>query len=432
MPEFTSRTPVSDKLFTRAKTMIPGGVNSPVRAFNGVGGNPIFFAGAEGAVVQDMDGHQYVDYVGSWGPMLLGHANPKVTSAIKDAVDLGTSFGAPTDRETYLADLLISKHKEFGIEKIRLVNSGTEATMSAIRLARGYTGRTRIIKFDGCYHGHGDSLLVAAGSGAATASIPGSAGVPEELAALTTVVPYNDANALAAAFNAYDDIACVIIEPIAGNMGCVTPQEGFLQAVRKLCTDNSSLLIFDEVMTGFRVNKNSAMGLYGITPDLATFGKILGGGLPLAAYGGKAEIMDKLAPLGDVYQAGTLSGNPLATAAGCAMLEQLDDAVYTKLENTAEYLEKELLSLAKKHNHSMQINRVGGMFGIFFADTTPQNFTEVKATDTDKFSRFFHEMLEEGVYLPPSAFETWFISTAHDSEHLEHTLKAADKALGRV
>ena len=432
MPEYNMRIPVSEKLFRRAQTLIPGGVNSPVRAFKGVGGTPVFVAAAEGAIFQDMDEHQYVDFVGSWGPMILGHANPRVIEAIKNTAEMGTSFGAPTDRETYLADLLITKHKDWGVEKIRLVNSGTEATMSAIRLARGYTGKKRIIKFDGCYHGHGDSLLVAAGSGAATAGIPGSAGVPEELAALTTIVPFNDLEAVKAVFEKFDDIACIITEPICGNMGLIKPNDGFLEGLRELCTNNGALLIFDEVMTGLRVHKNSAMGLYNIKPDLACFGKVVGGGMPLAVYGGRQEVMDHLAPLGSVYQAGTLSGNPVATAAGCATLEQLNDDVYKKVTEISATLETELTRLAKKHNQEMVCHHVGGMFGLFFADKLPQNFDEVKATNTDKFSRFFHGMLEEGVYLPPSAFEAWFTSTAHEDLHMDITLKAADKVLARV
>ena len=432
LPKFKSRTPISDQLFSRAKEVIPGGVNSPVRAFNGVGGSPVFFAGAEGAVLQDMDGHQYVDLVGSWGPMILGHAHPDVIEAVKDAAELSTSFGAPTDRESYLADLLISRHKEWGVEKLRLVNSGTEATMSAIRLARGYTGKDRIIKFDGNYHGHADSLLVAAGSGAATSGVPGSAGVPAALAALTTVCPYNDAGAVEAVFSQHDDIACVIVEPVAGNMGCIPPQEGFLQTLRDLCDKHGALLIFDEVMTGLRVGPQSAMGLYGIAPDLVAFGKVIGGGLPLAAYGGRADILARLAPDGDVYQAGTLSGNPLATAAGCATLEQLTPEVYKKLEQTGSHLMAELEATAKKHGHSFCTVQVGGMCGAFFADKAPQNFTDVKATDTDKFAKFFHGMLEEGVYLPPSAFEAWFISAALEEAHLNHILNAAEKVFKHV
>lgn len=432
LPKFTSRTPISDKLFDQALQLIPGGVNSPVRAFNGVGGTPVFFAGAEGAVLQDMDGHQYVDLVGSWGPMILGHANPQVVQAIKDSAELSTSFGAPTDRETYLADLLVSRHKNYGVEQIRLVNSGTEATMSAVRLARGATGKNRIVKFDGNYHGHGDSLLVAAGSGAATAGIPGSAGVPEALAALTTVCPYNDLDAVKNVFNNFDDIACVIVEPVAGNMGCVPPNEGFLAGLRTLCDSHNALLIFDEVMSGLRVGPDSAMGRYGISPDLAAFGKVIGGGLPLAAYGGKHEVMRHLAPQGSVYQAGTLSGNPLATAAGVATLEQLTPEVYSTLENTGRHLADELSRLATKHKHDLSITHVGGMLGVFFTATQPQNLTDVKNSDTEKFSRFFHGMLEEGVYLPPSAFEAWFTSTALQDAHISHILAAANKVLGRV
>lgn len=421
------RTPVSDQLYKRACKLMPGGVNSPVRAFTGVGGTPLFIAGAQGAILQDMDGHQYIDYVGSWGPMILGHANPRVIEAIVDTAGLGTSFGAPTDRETYLADLLLSRHK--GVDMVRLVNSGTEATMSAIRLARGYTDKKRIIKFEGCYHGHADSLLVAAGSGAATGGIPGSAGVPEEIASLTTVVPYNDIEALSQAFAAHDDIAAVIIEPVAGNMGCVPPLDGYLRDVQELCINNQALLIFDEVMTGLRVGKSSAMGLFNIQPDLVCFGKVIGGGLPLAAYGGRREIMEKLAPLGPVYQAGTLSGNPLATAAGAAMLEQLDDSVYAHLEHIGTYLQNGLEALLKKHKATAVTTRVGGMFGLFFADAVPHNMADVRNTDIQKYSKFFHGMLEQGIYLPPSAFEAWFLSTAHTEELIDMTLKAADTVL---
>lgn len=432
LPKFSSRTPISDQLFGQAKKLIPGGVNSPVRAFNGVGGSPVFFAGAEGAVLQDMDGHQYVDLVCSWGPMILGHANPRVVQAVKDSAELSTSFGAPTDRETYLADLLISRHKDYGVEQIRLVNSGTEATMSAIRLARGATGKNRIVKFDGNYHGHGDSLLVAAGSGATTAGIPGSAGVPDALAELTTVCPYNNITAVEETFNTFDDIACVIVEPVAGNMGCVPPREGFLEGLRELCDKHNALLIFDEVMTGLRVGPGSAMGRYNITPDLVAFGKVIGGGLPLAAYGGKAEIMKHLAPEGNVYQAGTLSGNPLATAAGAATVEQLTPEVYSTLEATGAHLCDELERLAKGSNIELVTTQVGGMLGVFFAPKQPENMADVKASDTEKFSRFFHGMLEEGVYLPPSAYEAWFTSTALEDAHISHILTAAKKVFARV
>lgn len=432
LPKFNSRTPISDQLFTNAQKLIPGGVNSPVRSFKGVGGKPLFFAGAGGAVLQDMDGYQYVDLVGSWGPMILGHANPRVVKAVQDAAELSTSFGAPTDKETYLADLLVSRHKDWGVEQIRLVNSGTEATMSAVRLARGVTGKNRIIKFDGNYHGHGDSLLVAAGSGAATAGIPGSAGVPSALAELTTVCPYNDIESLRDIFNKMDDVACVIVEPVAGNMGCIPPKKGFLEELRTLCDKHKSLLIFDEVMTGLRVGPSSAMGRFGIIPDIAAFGKVIGGGLPLAAYGGKAEILKHLAPDGDVYQAGTLSGNPLATAAGAATIEQLTPEVYSHLEETGHYLTSELERLAKKHGHEFTTTHVGGMLGVFFSNKAPENFSDVKNSETAKFGKFFHGMLEEGVYLPPSAFEAWFTSIALEDSHLVHVLSAANKVFARI
>ena len=426
-----NRYALSEKLFARAQELIPGGVNSPVRAFKAVGGTPLFIAGAEGAILQDMDSHQYVDYVGSWGPMILGHANPKVVEAITQTAALGTSFGAPTDRETYLADLLISRHPS--LEMVRLVNSGTEATMSAIRLARGFTGRDMIVKCDGCYHGHGDSLLVAAGSGAATHGIPGSAGVPPALAELTVVVPYNDLGALADVFRIYGPkIAAVIIEPVAGNMGCVPPVPGYLQGLRELCDLHGSVLIFDEVMTGLRVHKNSAQGLYGIKPDLSCFGKIIGGGLPLAAYGGRKDIMQKLAPLGPVYQAGTLSGNPLAVAAGCAMIEQLTDDVYAQLDATAKTLTDGLADLFRRKKVPASVTRVGSMFGFFFRPEVPKTFAEVKQSDVKRFNRFFHGMLERGVYLAPSAFEACFLSTAHTPDLIQHTLKAAEQTLSEM
>ena len=422
-----SRYVHSEKMFERAKELIPGGVNSPVRAFNAVGGTPLFMAGADGAVLQDMDGHQYVDFVGSWGPMILGHANKKVIEAITQAAQLGTSFGAPTDRETYLADLICDRHD--AVEMVRLVNSGTEATMSAIRLARGFTGKERLIKCDGNYHGHGDSLLVAAGSGAASAGIPGSAGVPKALAELTSVVPYNDLDAMTAMFAKYTDIAAVIIEPIAGNMGCVPPTEGYLKGLRKLCDDNGALLILDEVMTGFRVHKGSAQTLYGVKPDLSCFGKIIGGGLPLAAYGGRRDVMQMLAPLGPVYQAGTLSGNPLAVAAGAATVEQLTDEVYKNVDDTTLHLIKELQKLTAKHNVTASYTGVCGMFSLFFSDKAPTNFDEVKKTDIERFKRFFHGMLAQGVYLSPSPYEACFVSNAHTPELVEHTLRSADVVL---
>ena len=419
------RLDVSQKLYTRAKTLIPGGVNSPVRAFNGVGGTPVYMAGGFGAVLQDMDENQYIDYVLSWGPMILGHANEKVVNAVKAAADLGLSFGAPTDKETYLADIIQERHSS--VEQVRLVNSGTEACMSAIRLARGITGKNRIIKCEGCYHGHADSLLVDAGSGLATQGVASSAGVPDVLASLTTVVPFNDTEAMKKAFMTYDDIACVIIEPIAGNMGCIPPKEGYLNDIEKLCKASGALFIVDEVMTGCRVAHGSAQSLYGITPDITCFGKVVGGGMPLAAYAGSKDVMENLAPTGRVYQAGTLSGNPIAVAAGCAQLEQLTAENYILLNEKTTFLSKELESIFKKHRVEAQMHQVGSMFSVFFTNKSPENFTDVKASDTEKFKRFFHGMLEEGVYLPPSAFETWFMSTAHDDELLKMTLRAADE-----
>lgn len=425
-PKF-GRYALSKQLYERACKFMPGGVNSPVRAFTGVGGTPVFMAGGDGAIIQDMDGNQYIDFVGSWGPLILGHANSHVVQSIKDTAELGTSFGAPTDRETYLADLLTTRHK--GVDMLRLVNSGTEATMSAIRLARGFTGKNRIIKCDGCYHGHGDSLLVAAGSGALTGGIPGSAGVPEELAALTSVVPYNDLQAMNTLFAEHDDVAAIIIEPVAGNMGCIPPAEGYLQGLRELCDQHNALLIFDEVMTGLRVHKNSAMGLYGVKPDLVCFGKVIGGGLPLAAYGGKRQIMQQLAPLGPVYQAGTLSGNPLAVAAGVATLEQLDDSVYENITQTGQKLRDGLEKLFTKFNVEAVTTQVGGMMGVFFSKEVPKNLADVKKSDIQAYSDFFHGMLEHGVYLPPSAFEAWFISNAMTEEFISHTLAAAENVL---
>lgn len=415
----------SEKLFRLAKNLIPGGVNSPVRGFGAVGGAPVFMAGAEGAIVQDMDENQYVDYVGSWGPMILGHSNKQVIDAVKNVAEVGTSFGAPTDRETALADFICERHEH--IEQVRLVNSGTEATMSAVRLARGYTGRERVIKCDGCYHGHVDSLLVAAGSGAATHAIPGSAGVPDALAALTNVVPYNDLNAMRAVFEAHPkDVACVIIEPVAGNMGCIPPQEGYLQGLRELCDEFGALLILDEVMTGFRVDHGSAQGYYNVRPDLACFGKIVGGGLPLAAYGGRRDIMEQLSPLGPVYQAGTLSGNPLAVAAGMATVEQLTRDHYKVLEEKGAKLEAGLRDVFTRHSITHSTTRVGSMMSVFFSETAPTNFKEVKSSDVEMFKRFFHGMLDAGIYLPPSPFEAWFIGLSHSDDLIDLTLKTAD------
>lgn len=414
---------VSQKLYIRASEMMPGGVNFPVRAFKNVGGVPVFMGAAEGAILQDMDENQYIDYVGSWGPMILGHAHPEVIRAVKDVMELGLSFGAPSDRETCLVDYIINRHKH--VEMVRLVNSGTEATMSAVRLARGFTGKDRMIKCEGCYHGHGDSFLVAAGSGLATNGISDSAGVPSVLAALTTVVPYNDLEAMEEAFKKHDDIACVIIEPVAGNMGVVPPVNGYLAGLRALCDRYGALLIFDEVMTGCRLSKGSAQELYGIKPDLSTFGKVIGGGMPLAAYGGRRDVMERLSPLGDVYQAGTLSGNPVAVTAGIETLERLSDASYIQLEEASAQLENGLRQAFADAGVDISINRVGSMLSVFFSKEAPKNWQDVKRTDTEKFKTFFHAMLERGVYLPPSPYESWFVSLAHTTELIDFTIEKA-------
>lgn len=425
------RYDLSNQLFSNSKKLIPGGVNSPVRAFKGVGGTPVFMAGGMGAVIQDMDENQYVDYVLSWGPMILGHAHPHVIESIKKAAELGTSFGAPTDRETYLADLIRSRHPH--IEKIRLVNSGTEATMSAIRLARGHTGKDRIIKCLGCYHGHADSLLVDAGSGLATGGIPSSAGVPKALAELTSVIPFNDAEALETFLKNNNDVACFILEPVAGNMGCIPPKGDYLQKVREICTKYGVVLIIDEVMTGCRVGYASAQGLYGVEADITCFGKVVGGGLPLAAYGGKSEIMDKLAPEGNVYQAGTLSGNPLAVAAGCATLEMLPQTAYDKLDVTTAEIINEISNILRKNNVEHSTTQVGGMFSIFFTPNAPQNFEDVKKSDTERFKKFFHALLDEGVYIAPSAFESCFTSLAHADDLMKNiTFEAVNKAAKKL
>lgn len=413
-------------LFEKAKRHIPGGVNSPVRAFAGVGGTPVFISRASGAYMYDTEGREYIDYVGSWGPMILGHAHPKVIEAVKLACDDGLSFGTPTPFETTMADLIcdIIPH----IELVRMVSSGTEATMSAIRLARGYTGRDKIVKFEGCYHGHSDSLLVKAGSGMLDIGEPTSKGVPADFAKHTVTLPYNDIDALTSAFDAFgDEFACVILEPIAGNMNMVIPSQAFHDALRELCTKHGAVLIFDEVMTGFRVGLRGASHHFGITPDLSTFGKIIGAGLPVGAFGGKREIMECIAPLGGVYQAGTLSGNPLAMRAGKAMFDELtQDGFYEELTAKTAKLVNGLQALADKRGIAFSSCHVGGMFGLFFAKELPKNFNDVAKGDTDKFAKFFHGMLEAGVYLAPSAFEAAFMSIAHSDEDIEKTLQVAD------
>ncbi|UJF24320.1 glutamate-1-semialdehyde 2,1-aminomutase [Suttonella sp. R2A3] len=424
---------ISERAFAQAQQFIPGGVNSPVRAFASVGGTPRFIAHAEGAYITDVDGRRYVDYVGSFGPMICGHNHPAIRQAVIDAASHGLSFGAPTEAETVLAEQIVKRVPS--VEKVRMCNSGTEATMSAIRLARAFTGRDDILKFAGCYHGHSDGLLVAAGSGALTLGVPNSPGVPKAYAQHTLTAAYNDMNALEHAFREHGErLAAVIVEPIAGNMNCVPPTKAYLDALRRLCDDYGVVLIFDEVMTGFRVARSGAQELYGITPDLTTFGKVIGGGMPVGAFGGKAEIMDKLAPLGGVYQAGTLSGNPVAMAAGIANLQLTDDhAFYSQLAQTTQTLAEGIAQAAKKHNIPLVVNQVCGMLGFFFTDAEEvSNFAAVQACDTERYAQFFHAMLDEGVYLAPSAFETLFVSSAHGDAEIALTLSAFDKALASL
>jgi glutamate-1-semialdehyde 2,1-aminomutase len=418
----------SEDLFDRAQRVIPGGVNSPVRAFRSVGGKPIFIHRGNGSHVWDVDGREYIDYIGSWGPLIFGHRPPEVLRALAEVLEVGTSFGAPTQREVEIAELIAEIVPS--VEKVRLVNSGTEATLSAIRLARGFTGRERIIKFDGCYHGHGDSLLVKAGSGVATLGLPDSPGVPASLAELTTVLPFNDPVALTRELGRLrSEVACVIIEPIVGNMGCVPPRAGFLEILRDLTKATGALLIFDEVMTGFRVAPGGAQELYGIRPDLTTMGKVMGGGLPVGAYGGRADIMDRIAPAGPVYQAGTLSGNPLAVAAGFATLRRLkEERPYARLESLGARLERGLMDAISKSGIAARVNRVGSMFTLFFTNREVFDFDGAKTSDTQKFNRFFHSMLESGIYWPPSQFEAAFISAAHTEEDIDRTIAAATRA----
>ena len=426
------KTTASRREFTRAKRSIPGGVNSPVRAYGSVGGTPPFVASAKGCRVTDVDGNRYIDYVGSWGPMILGHAHPKILAAVRDAMKRGTSFGAPTPAESDLAEAI--KRALPSIQKVRMVSSGTEATMSALRLARGATGRKRILKFDGCYHGHSDGLLVGAGSGVATLGIPGSPGVPKAMTDLTIVAPYNDLEATRKAFSKWgDDIAAIIVEPVAGNMGCIPPVPGFLQGLRELCDAHGSVLIFDEVMTGFRVARGGAQRLYRVKPDLTTLGKVVGGGLPAAAYGGRRDLMARIAPEGDVYQAGTLSGNPLAVAAGRVTLELLEaDGVYETLAARTQALATGLAELGAEHGVPIATRHVGGMFGFFFQEGPVDDFAQAQRSDAAAFKRFFSAMLDEGVYLAPSAYEAGFVSLAHTPRDIAETLRAADRALARV
>ncbi len=417
----------NQQLFELSQKYIPGGVNSPVRAFKSVGGTPIFFRRGQGAYVWDADDKTYIDYVGSWGPLILGHAHPEVIKAVQAAAQNGLTFGAPTEAELEIAELLCKLVPS--IEQVRLVSSGTEATMSAIRLARGYTGRNRIIKFEGCYHGHDDALLVKAGSGALTFGHPSSAGVPAGTTASTVVLDYNDLTGVEQAFSQFgEEIAAVIVEPVAGNMNLVAPQPGFLQALSELCRKHGSVLIFDEVMTGFRVGLGCAQGLYGIKPDLTTLGKVIGGGMPMAAFGGRRDIMQCLAPLGPVYQAGTLSGNPVAVAAGLATLKLVQmPEFYEKLAASTRQLTEGLAAAAKKHGILFCAQALGGMFGLYFRENPPTSYAEVMECDREAFNRFFHAMLREGIYFAPSAFEAGFVSAAHGDAEISKTLVAAEK-----
>ena len=423
--EFTkSRT-----LYERALKIIPGGVNSPVRACKSVGADPLFIDRADGCLIYDADGNRYIDYIGSWGPMILGHRHPAVLEAIRAVLERGTSFGAPTDLEIQLAEMVIEAVAS--VEVVRMVNSGTEATMSAIRLARGVTGRDLVIKFDGCYHGHADTLLVAAGSGVATLGIPGSPGVPEDVARHTLSLPYNDTNAIKLAMDAKgNQVACVIIEPVAGNMGLVPPQPGFLQTLRELTEKNGAILIFDEVMTGFRVAYGGAQTLYGIMPDLTCFGKVIGGGLPVGAYGGKKDIMSQIAPQGSVYQAGTLSGNPIAMAAGIATLAQLKkEGFYESLAKNSNRLTSGFAGAAQKAGIAARADHVGSMLGMFFTDKNVTNFDDAKTSDLTMFSAFYQGMRQQGIYIAPSQFEVLFLSAAHTDEHIDATISAAEQVL---
>ncbi|PMC37142.1 glutamate-1-semialdehyde-2,1-aminomutase [Bacillus sp. UMB0899] len=417
----------SESAFKEAQNLMPGGVNSPVRAFKSVGMNPIFMERGKGSKIYDIDGNEYIDYVLSWGPLIHGHSNDTVVEAIKKVVESGTSFGAPTLIENELAKLVIDRVPS--IEVVRMVSSGTEATMSALRLARGYTGRNKIVKFEGCYHGHGDSLLIKAGSGVATLGLPDSPGVPEGIAKNTITVPYNDLESIRYAFEQFgEDIAGVIVEPVAGNMGVVPPQPGFLEGLRSITEQYGSLLIFDEVMTGFRVDYGCAQDFYGVTPDLTCLGKVIGGGLPVGAYGGKAEIMQQIAPSGPIYQAGTLSGNPLAMTAGYETLKQLTRESYIEFQRKADKLEDGLSNAAKEYEIPHTINRAGSMVGFFFTNEDVINYEKAKTSNLEFFAKYYRAMANEGIFLPPSQFEGLFLSTAHTDEDLDRTIEAARKA----
>ena len=423
----------SEALYKRALSLIPGGVNSPVRGFGGVGGDPVFFKRGEGAFMYDEDDNAYIDYVGSWGPLILGHAHPGVGDAVKAQIDNGLSFGAPTRLEVEMAEKIVALVPS--IEKVRMVNSGTEATMSAIRLARGFTGRDLIVKFEGCYHGHADALLVKAGSGILTLGIPGSPGIPEDVTKHTLNLPYNDVRAVKQAFERFgSEIATVIVEPVAGNMGCVPPVNGFLQCLRECCSAEGALLIFDEVMTGFRVSRGGAQELYDISPDLTTLGKVVGGGMPVGAFGGRAEVMACIAPEGPVYQAGTLSGNPIAMRAGLTMLDAIsEDGFHARLDAATASLVDGLREAAREAKIPVALNRVCGMFGLFFTSAKEvTSYEQVMNSDSARFSRFFHFMLDHGVYLAPSAFEAGFVSAAHDDDVIDQTLAVARSAFASL
>ncbi|MBD2844627.1 glutamate-1-semialdehyde 2,1-aminomutase [Paenibacillus sp. IB182496] len=424
-------TAKSREAFARAKQLIPGGVNSPVRAFKSVGLTPVYVARGEGAHIDDIDGNRYLDYVLSWGPLIAGHAHPEVVAAVQRTAADGTSFGAPTELETQMAELVVERMPS--VEIVRMVNSGTEATMSALRLARGYTSRTKIVKFEGSYHGHADSLLIKAGSGVATLGLPDSPGVPAQVAEHTITVPYNDLEAVKAVFEQLgEQIACVIVEPVAGNMGVVPPLPGFLQGLRDVTAQYGSLLVFDEVMTGFRVGYASAQGLYGITPDLTCMGKVIGGGLPVGAYGGRREIMEQMAPSGPIYQAGTLSGNPIAMAAGYTTLKLMTPEAYERLERLAAALQLGLENNARKHGVPCTFNRVGSMLCPFFTEQHVINYASAKTADLERFKAYFATMLELGVNIAPSQFEGMFVSTAHTEADIAHTIAVHDEALRRL
>jgi glutamate-1-semialdehyde 2,1-aminomutase len=421
----------SSEAFAQAKPLMPGGVNSPVRAFNSVGRDPVYFDKGEGSRLWDLDGNEYIDYVLSWGPLIHGHADKQVIDAIKETAEKGTSFGAPHVTETKLAELIIDRVPS--VDVVRMTSSGTEATMSALRLARGYTGRSKILKFEGCYHGHTDSLLIKAGSGVATLGLPDSPGVPDSIASNTLTVPYNDLESLKLAFEKFgDDIAGVIIEPVTGNMGVVRPEEGYLEGIREVTEQYGSLLIFDEVMTGFRVGYNCAQGELGVTPDLTCLGKVIGGGLPAGAFGGRRDIMERIAPEGNIYQAGTLSGNPLAMTAGYETISQLTPESYTYFDKIGDKLEKGLAAAAEKHGIPHWTTRAGSMVGFFFTNEVVRNFETAKTSDLDMFSRYFNLMLENGVSVPPSQFEGLFLSTKHTEADIDKTLEAAEKAFSII